>query len=240
MRAGRPRSRRPLPAGFATIWITVAIDLVGFGIVLPILPIYAKRFHTTALQATLLVAAFSAASFVCSPLWGRVSDRFGRKPVLLVSLAGTAVGSLLTGLAGGLFAVFISAFNPSAWTPQELLLIYAAILVGGRGNPRGVVVGVFLVYIGFIELTRFLPSPASRPEFGPAVRQILIGLLIILMLKFRPEGLLRERPSVDGRAPAWGRFRRAGAAAATEESAEVAAVHGSAGDRQDAGDRSPQ
>jgi MFS family permease len=80
----------------------VAIDLIGFGIVLPILPIYARRFHTTAFQATLLVAAFSAASLICSPIWGRISDRFGRRPVLLVSLAGTAVGSLLTGLAGGL------------------------------------------------------------------------------------------------------------------------------------------
>jgi branched-chain amino acid transport system permease protein len=106
-------------------------------------------------------------------------------------------GAAFAGLAGGLFAVFISAFNPSAWTPQELLVIYAAILVGGRGNPRGVIVGVFLVYIGFIELTRFLPAPTSRPEFGPALRQILIGLLIIGMLKFRPEGLLRERLNTD-------------------------------------------
>ena len=106
-------------------------------------------------------------------------------------------GAALAGLAGGLFAVFISAFNPSAWTPQEILLIYAAILVGGRGNPIGVVVGVFAVYIGFIELTRFLPAPASRPEFGPALRQVLIGLLIILVLKFRPEGLFRERLSRD-------------------------------------------
>jgi MFS family permease len=85
----------------------VAIDLVGFGIVLPILPIYARRFHTTAFQATLLVAAFSAASFVCSPLWGRVSDRFGRKPILVLSLAGTAVGSLVTGLAGGLALLLV-------------------------------------------------------------------------------------------------------------------------------------
>jgi ABC-type branched-subunit amino acid transport system permease subunit len=106
-------------------------------------------------------------------------------------------GAALAGLAGGLFAVFISAFNPSAWTPQELLVIYAAILVGGRGNPLGVVAGVFTVYIGFIEVTRFLPSPASRPEFGPALRQVLIGLLIILVLKFRPEGLFRERLSRD-------------------------------------------
>jgi MFS family permease len=85
----------------------VAIDLIGFGIVLPILPIYARRFHTTPFQATLLVAAFSAASFLCSPLWGRVSDRFGRKPILLLSLAGTAVGSLVTGLAGGLALLMV-------------------------------------------------------------------------------------------------------------------------------------
>ena len=90
-----------LPAGFGSIWMAVAIDLIGFGIVLPILPIYAKRFHISSFRAALLVAAFSAASFVFSPVWGRVSDRFGRKPVLLVSLAGTAVGSLLTGVAGG-------------------------------------------------------------------------------------------------------------------------------------------
>jgi branched-chain amino acid transport system permease protein len=116
-------------------------------------------------------------------------------------------GAALAGLTGGLFAIFISAFNPSAWTPQELLVIYAAILVGGRGNPRGVILGVFVVYIGFIELTRFLPSPASRPEFGPAMRQILIGLLIVLMLKFRPEGLFRERPGVDREEPGPGRRR---------------------------------
>ncbi len=53
------------------------------------------------------MAAFSAATFVASPLWGRLSDRVGRKPVLLVSLAGTAAGSLLTGLAGGLALLFI-------------------------------------------------------------------------------------------------------------------------------------
>ena len=102
-------------------------------------------------------------------------------------------GAALAGLAGGVFAIFVSAFNPSAWTPQELLIIYAAILVGGRGNPRGVVLGTFVIYFGFLELTRFLPSPASNPGFGPALRQVLIGLLIILMLRFRPEGILRER-----------------------------------------------
>jgi DHA1 family tetracycline resistance protein-like MFS transporter len=101
------RERERLPAGFGTIWSCVAIDLVGFGIVLPILPLYAKRFGASPFTATALVAAFSAAQLVFSPLWGRVSDRIGRKPVLVLSLFGTAVGSLITGLAGSLWVLFL-------------------------------------------------------------------------------------------------------------------------------------
>lgn len=101
------RRRSRLPAGFGTIWVCVAIDLVGFGIVLPILPLYAKQFGASAVTATALVAAFSAAQFVCAPILGRLSDRIGRKPVLLFSLAGTAVASLITGLAGSVAVLLI-------------------------------------------------------------------------------------------------------------------------------------
>jgi branched-chain amino acid transport system permease protein len=132
----------------------------------------------------------------------RAAAAYGRQ-VFFTKYRAYLFGAALAGLTGGLFAIFISAFNPSAWAPQELLVIYAAILVGGRGNPRGVILGVFVVYIGFIELTRFLPSPASRPDFGPAARQVLIGLMIILMLRFRPQGIFKERPGTDpGQRPA--------------------------------------
>jgi MFS family permease len=96
-----------LPEGFGTIWLAVALDLVGFGIVLPILPLYAERFHAGPAGVGLLVASFSFAQFVFSPVWGRVSDRVGRKPVLVLSLAGTAVGSLITGLAWSLPLLFV-------------------------------------------------------------------------------------------------------------------------------------
>jgi MFS family permease len=112
----------------------VAIDLVGFGIVLPILPLYAKRFHTTSFQATLLVAVFSAASLVCSPLWGRVSDRFGRKPVLLVSLAGTAAGSLITGLAGGLALLLVGRIVDGASGASVSVAQAAAADLSGPGD----------------------------------------------------------------------------------------------------------
>jgi branched-chain amino acid transport system permease protein len=151
----------------------------------------------------------------------RAAAAYGR-PVFFVKYRAYLVGAALAGLAGGLFAVFVSAFNPSAWTPIELLLIYAAILVGGRGNPRGVIVGVFVVYIAFIELTRYLPSPASRPEFGPAMRQVLIGLLIILMLKFRPEGIFAERPG-GGQKRRWLAARGTAGPAAGGAAAEAAA-----------------
>ena len=126
----------------------------------------------------------------------RAAAAYGR-PVFWAKYRAYLFGAALAGLTGGLFAIFVSAFNPSAWTPQELLVIYAAILVGGRGNPRGVILGTFVIYVGLIELTRYLPSPASRPDFGPASRQVLIGLMIILMLRFRPEGFFRERPGLD-------------------------------------------
>ncbi len=73
---------------------------------LPLLPQYAERFHASPATVGALFAAFSVAQLVFAPVWGRLSDRVGRKPVLVLSLAGTAVGSLLTGLAGSLPLLF--------------------------------------------------------------------------------------------------------------------------------------
>src|SRR5947209_11700441 len=98
--------RQPLPPGFGTIWTTVAVDLVGFGVVLPLLPLYAARFHASALTIGALFSSFSVAQLVFAPVWGRLSDRVGRKPILVLSLVGTAVGTLLTGLAGSVPLLF--------------------------------------------------------------------------------------------------------------------------------------
>ena len=101
------KERQPFPRGFWVIWTTVAIDLIGFGIVLPILPLYAERFGAGAAVIGLLSATFSLAQLVFAPVWGKLSDRIGRKPIIILSLCGTAVGSLVTGFAGALWILFV-------------------------------------------------------------------------------------------------------------------------------------
>jgi multidrug resistance protein len=96
-----------MPAGFWPIWTTVAIDLVGFGIVSPILGRYAERFHAGGLTVGLMFASFSVAQMLCAPILGRISDRVGRKPVIIFSLVGTAVGSVITGAAGAIWVLFL-------------------------------------------------------------------------------------------------------------------------------------
>ncbi len=99
-------TREPLPRGFWVIWSTVALDMIGFGIVAPILGRYADRFGATGFQVGLLFASFSLAQMIFAPILGRWSDRVGRKPVIVISLFGTALGSFITGAAGALWVLF--------------------------------------------------------------------------------------------------------------------------------------
>lgn len=98
------KARSPL----VIIFITVFIDLVGFGIVIPVLPLYAERFGASPVVVGLLLSIFSAMQFIFSPILGRLSDRVGRRPVLLLSLIGTAISFLVMGLANTLWLIFLA------------------------------------------------------------------------------------------------------------------------------------
>ncbi len=86
-------------ARLINIFIVVFVDLLGFSLILPLLPYYAEKFGASAAAVGLLTASYAAASLIGAPLMGRLSDRFGRRPILLVSVAGTFVGFLLLGFA---------------------------------------------------------------------------------------------------------------------------------------------
>ncbi len=98
------RSRSTLPILFSVI----IIDLIGFGIVLPILPFYAKAFEASGLVLGLVMATHAGMQFVFAPIWGRLSDRIGRRPVMLMTMVGTSSALLLLGLAESLTALFVA------------------------------------------------------------------------------------------------------------------------------------
>lgn len=122
----------------------------------------------------------------------RAAAAFGRD-IYRLKLKAYVLGAAFGGLAGGLFAAYLSAFNPSAWSPIETIVLYAAVLVGGKGNIKGVVLGVVVMIILVQESTRYLPDIAGNPNIVPAVRVMVIGLVLILFLRFRPQGLIPER-----------------------------------------------
>lgn len=84
------------------IFLTVFIDLIGFGIVVPLVPVYSEHADANGIVIGLVIASFSAMQFVFSPIWGRLSDRHGRRPILLLSTAGAAASYVLFAISSGL------------------------------------------------------------------------------------------------------------------------------------------
>lgn len=105
-RSGRGPTFLLSPLGI--VFTTVVIDLVGFGIVLPILPLWAETFGASPVQIGLITASYAVMQLLFAPVWGRLSDRYGRRPIILVSLAGSAVAALAIGLAGTLLVLFVA------------------------------------------------------------------------------------------------------------------------------------
>jgi len=97
-----PQRRR-----FAVLFATVFIDQVGFAILIPFMPLYAKTFGASGLEVGLLLATYSGMQMLVSTWWGRLSDRIGRRPVIVASAAGTCAGFVILGLAPTLPVVFV-------------------------------------------------------------------------------------------------------------------------------------
>ena len=146
------------------IFLTVVLDLIGFGIVIPLLTFYAEGTGATAMQVTLLMACYSATQFLFAPLLGSLSDRFGRRPVILASLLGSGldyfllafapslawffVGRIIAGVTGANFSAataYIADVSPPEKRAANFGLIGAAF---GLGFIIGPAMGGFLGEIG--------------------------------------------------------------------------------------------
>lgn len=95
-------------ASIFVLFLIVFIDLLGFGIIIPFLPFYAREYGATGKTAGMLVGVYSAMQFLFAPIWGRLSDRIGRRPVLLISLVGSMSGYAIFAFAHSLTLLFVS------------------------------------------------------------------------------------------------------------------------------------
>ena len=93
------------------LWVLIAIafvDMIGFAIIFPILPFYVLELKATPFTVGLIAAGFSAAQILSAPLWGRVSDRYGRRPALLIGLTASCIAYVVFGLANAVWLLFVS------------------------------------------------------------------------------------------------------------------------------------
>jgi MFS transporter, DHA1 family, tetracycline resistance protein len=121
-----------------TLFLIVVVDLVGFGLVIPLLPFYAVRLAASPQEVTALVAIYSLTQLLTAPLWGRLSDRVGRRPVLLVSLAASALAYLWLGSATALWMLFAARAVAGACAGNiAAAQAYIADVTGPEERARG-------------------------------------------------------------------------------------------------------
>jgi MFS transporter, DHA1 family, tetracycline resistance protein len=191
-------------ASVGTLFLTVFLDLLGFGLVVPYLPGVARGYGASDLVATLLGAGFSAMQLVFVPFWGQLSDRTGRRPILVWSVAASMIGFLLLGMAGSLWMLFAArlwcgiatsnlavaqAYIADVTAPEERAKNMGLIGAGiGLGFVLGPVIGGLLE--AWSQAYGLFPRAGALPAFAAAA---LAAINLILALRFLPESLPPEK-----------------------------------------------
>lgn len=205
-------SRIPRPAmALATVFLVVLTDLIGFGIVLPLLPFYAATFKASAIQIGLLYSIYSLAQMIFSPIWGSLSDRYGRRPVMLISTLGAAIAYVVFGLAHALSVLFLSRLIAGVMggniataqayvadvTPHEdrakgMGLIGAAFGIGFVAGPALASILIHPTFLDFFGITE--GNKFAVPGFFAAFLSFTSFLLVVFKL---PETVIQSEPRTE-------------------------------------------
>jgi DHA1 family multidrug resistance protein-like MFS transporter len=180
------------------LFMTMIVMMIGFGLVIPILPFYIEWLGASGRDLGLLMAAYSLMQLVCAPFWGGLSDRIGRKPVLLFGVLGNALSMLFMGLSTTLWMLFtarvLAGILSSATLPTAMAYISDSTSDENRGGGMGGIAAA--MGVGMIlgpGLGGWLAGVnLSTPFFVAAGLSILVLTLIFLIL---PESLPPDRRS---------------------------------------------
>jgi len=148
-------------ASLGTLFLTVFLDLVGFGLIIPFLPALARDLGASDFVAAALSSAYSLMQFLAVPIWGRLSDRVGRRPVLLWSIAASALGMVFLGLAQSLFTVFLARLWSGAATAN---IAVAQAYIADVTKPRERAKGMGIIGMGYLgrAIAAFLTNRSDK------------------------------------------------------------------------------
>ncbi len=187
-------TKRALPILFAVMFLV----MVGFGIIIPVLPFYAENIGASPTQLGLLMAVYSFMQLLFAPMWGRISDRIGRKPVIMIGVFGLAVSFFLMGMSSELWMLFaariIGGFLSSANMPTVMAYVADITTPEDRGKGMGIIgasVGLGFIFgpaIGGI----FSKTSLNMPFFIAGASSLLTFFVVGFFLK---ESLTEESRS---------------------------------------------
>ncbi|MFC4402604.1 MFS transporter [Gracilibacillus xinjiangensis] len=190
----------------AVLFAVMFLVMVGFGIIIPVLPFYAEELGASPTQLGLLMAVYSLMQFIFSPMWGRISDRIGRKPVLLIGIAGLSLSFFLMAFASQLWMLFaariIGGFLSAANMPT--VMAYVADITSEENRSKGMGIIGASVGLGFIFGPAiggvFSEGNLSTPFILAGCSSILTFLLVMIVLKESlssdSETAQKKRPSL--------------------------------------------
>jgi DHA1 family tetracycline resistance protein-like MFS transporter len=187
-------------ASLGTLFLTIFLDLLGFGLVIPFLPGIARRLGAGDFMATMPGAVFSIMQFLFIPIWGRLSDRVGRRPVLLWSIAASAIGMAMLGFAPTLIWLFVARIWSGIATANiAVAQAYIADVTTPERRARGMAIVGISFGLGFIfgpfiggELSRFHPF-GREGMLPPLVAAGLSTINLLMAFRTLPESLPPER-----------------------------------------------
>ncbi|HET6796946.1 MAG TPA: MFS transporter [Gemmatimonadales bacterium] len=201
-------SRPNAPARFRRLAVLIAVnfvDMIGFMIVLPLLPFYALKLHASAETIGRLIASFSIAQLLAAPVWGRLSDRYGRRPALLIGLSASAAAYVVFGFASSVWLLFLSRLVQGAGGGTTgVAQAYVADTVDPADRARA------LGWLSAATSAGVMVGPAIgsfSARFGRAAPGIIAATLCLINVffawKWLPESRKETLSAVRPRKPPW-------------------------------------
>lgn len=201
------------------LFLIVFIDLVGFGIIIPLLPFYAEHHQATPDVVGLVMATYSLTQFVAAPYWGRLSDRMGRRPVLMFTLLGTAAAYFWLGYADSLWELFAArALGGFMAGNISTAFAYAADITTPENRAKGMGIIGAAFGLGFIAGPAIggvlagsdpLRADYHTPAMAACALSALAFVLTIVLLKESLSEELRRRAAEKARLSRIAQFREA-------------------------------